>query len=46
MNILSWNVRGLNSKGRLSDVRKVVSTCKAEIVGLVETMVKKEHGGQ
>lgn len=34
--------KGSFSKGRLSDVRKVVSTCKAEIVGLVETKVKKK----
>lgn len=37
LNILSWNVRGLNSRARRDDVRLVVDDCCASVVCLQET---------
>lgn len=43
MKILSWNVRGLSSKGRTIDVMKMVTSNKTDIFGLVEIKVKKKN---
>jgi len=37
LNILSWNVRGLNSRARCDDTRLLVEDCRASIVCLQET---------
>lgn len=37
LNILSWNVRGLNARARRDDTRLVVDDCRASIVCLQET---------
>lgn len=43
MNILVWNVRGLNSPSRLEDVKKLVEESRVGIAGLVETKVKEKN---
>ena len=36
-NVLVWNVRGLNDRGRRDNVHKVVDSCRPNIICLQET---------
>lgn len=43
MNIIGWNIRGLNSGTRLVDLKKVIEDNKVGLLGLMETRVKAKN---
>lgn len=43
MNVLAWNIRGLNMPLKQREVKKMVKRLKVSILGLVETRVKLEN---
>lgn len=43
MNIIGWNVRGLNSGIRMMDLNSLLRDKQAGIVGLCETRVRQQN---
>lgn len=46
MNIICWNVRGMNDPSRERDVHELLVEHKIGIVGLLETKVKQSNVGR